>query len=125
MGVQRRDEPLLGGLVAVLPNAFLAVRLAMSRREGGAGALMRAAWGTPQARRLRHEIAAPVIGFLIRTGALAGAAVGVATGHPVAAVASAALAGGLLAGPLGLSAWWLTGGLSGAGVLLLGWVLVR
>lgn len=34
-------------------------------------ALMREAWGTPRARRLRHEIAAPVTGFLIRTGALA------------------------------------------------------
>jgi simple sugar transport system permease protein len=34
---------------------------------------------------------------MMLTGALAGAAVGVATGHPVAAVASAALAGGLLA----------------------------
>ena len=37
-------------------------------------ALMRAAWAAPQARRLRHEVTAPVIGFLIRTGALAGEA---------------------------------------------------
>ena len=33
---------LLGALVAVVPNGFLALRLAMSRRE--AGAVLRAAW---------------------------------------------------------------------------------
>ncbi|MEM6514482.1 MAG: ATP synthase subunit I [Pseudomonadota bacterium] len=35
---------LLGSLACVLPNAFLASRLALSRRDGTAGALMRAAW---------------------------------------------------------------------------------
>lgn len=35
---------LLGSLICVLPNAFLAFRLAVSRRDGTAGALMRAAW---------------------------------------------------------------------------------
>ena len=35
---------LLGSLICVLPNAFLAFRLSVYRRDGGAGALMRAAW---------------------------------------------------------------------------------
>ncbi|HET6628554.1 MAG TPA: ATP synthase subunit I [Woeseiaceae bacterium] len=35
---------LLGGLVAVLPNAFLALRLSLPRRDPGAAALLRAAW---------------------------------------------------------------------------------
>jgi ATP synthase protein I len=35
---------LLGGLTAVLPNAFLALRLAVPRHDPGAAGLMRAAW---------------------------------------------------------------------------------
>ena len=35
---------LLGSLVCVIPNAFLALRLALPRRDRGAGALLRAAW---------------------------------------------------------------------------------
>ena len=35
---------LLGGLACVIPNAFLALRLAAPRRDPGAGALMRAAY---------------------------------------------------------------------------------
>ena len=35
---------LLGSLACVLPNAFLVLRLALPRRDPGAGALMRAAW---------------------------------------------------------------------------------
>ena len=35
---------LLGSLVCVVPNAFLALRLALPRRDPGAKALMRAAW---------------------------------------------------------------------------------
>ena len=35
---------LLGGLTCVIPNAFLALRLAVPRRDPGAGALMRAAY---------------------------------------------------------------------------------
>ena len=35
---------LLGGLTCVIPNAFLALRLVVPRREGGAGALLRAAY---------------------------------------------------------------------------------
>jgi len=35
---------LLGSLTCVLPNAFLALRLAVPRREPGAKALIRAAW---------------------------------------------------------------------------------
>ncbi len=35
---------LLGALATVLPNAFLALRLAMSRRDGTADAILRAAW---------------------------------------------------------------------------------
>ena len=35
---------LLGGLICVIPNAFLALRLAVPRRDPGAGALMRAAY---------------------------------------------------------------------------------
>lgn len=35
---------LLGGLTAVIPNAFLAMRIAMPRRDPGAHALLRAAW---------------------------------------------------------------------------------
>ncbi len=35
---------LLGGLTCVLPNAFLALRLVVPRRDPGAGALMRAAY---------------------------------------------------------------------------------
>ena len=35
---------LLGGLVAVIPNAFLAARLLKPRAEPGAAAMMRAAW---------------------------------------------------------------------------------
>ena len=35
---------LLGGLACVIPNAFLALRLAVPRRDPGAGALMRAAY---------------------------------------------------------------------------------
>ena len=75
---QREDlEPVAQRLEAWLqavwrdfynPDVFRDVGLAAPH------ALMRAAWGTPQARRLRHEIAAPVTGFLIRTGALAGEA---------------------------------------------------
>jgi len=34
----------LGGLTAVLPNAFLALRLIVPRRDPGAAALIRAAW---------------------------------------------------------------------------------
>ena len=35
---------LLGSLTCVLPNAFLALRLAVPRRDPGARALIRAAW---------------------------------------------------------------------------------
>lgn len=35
---------LLGGLISVIPNAFLALRLAVPRRDPGAGALVRAAY---------------------------------------------------------------------------------
>lgn len=35
---------LLGGLVAVLPNAFLALRLSLPRRDPGAAGLLRAAY---------------------------------------------------------------------------------
>jgi len=35
---------LLGVLACVLPNAFLALRLAISRRQAGAGALVKAAY---------------------------------------------------------------------------------
>ena len=35
---------LLGGLTCVIPNAFLALRLAVPRRDRGAGALMQAAY---------------------------------------------------------------------------------
>jgi len=35
---------LLGSLTCVLPNAFLALRLAVPRRDPGAPALLRAAW---------------------------------------------------------------------------------
>ena len=35
---------LLGGLITVLPNAFLALRLALPRRDPGAQALVRAAY---------------------------------------------------------------------------------
>ena len=35
---------LLGGLTCVIPNAFLALRLVVPRRDPGAGALMRAAY---------------------------------------------------------------------------------
>ncbi|MCH8060401.1 MAG: ATP synthase subunit I [Proteobacteria bacterium] len=35
---------LLGSLTCVVPNAFLALRLAVPRRDPGAGALMRAAY---------------------------------------------------------------------------------
>lgn len=35
---------LLGSMVAVIPNGFLAARLLAPRRDNGAAALMRAAW---------------------------------------------------------------------------------
>ena len=35
---------LLGGLICVIPNAFLALRLAVPRRDPGAGALVNAAY---------------------------------------------------------------------------------
>ena len=35
---------LLGGLACVIPNAFLALRLVLPRRDPGAGALIRAAY---------------------------------------------------------------------------------
>ena len=35
---------VLGSLTAVIPNAFLAMRIAMPRRDPGAHALLRAAW---------------------------------------------------------------------------------
>ena len=35
---------LLGGLTCVIPNAFLALRLSLPRRDPGAGALVRAAY---------------------------------------------------------------------------------
>ena len=35
---------LLGGLIAVIPNGFLAARLMLPRRDPGAGALLRAAY---------------------------------------------------------------------------------
>lgn len=35
---------LLGGLICVIPNAFLALRLAVPRRDPGPGALVRAAY---------------------------------------------------------------------------------
>ena len=35
---------LLGSLTAVIPNAFLAMRIALPRRDEGAKALLRAAW---------------------------------------------------------------------------------
>jgi len=35
---------LLGGLICVIPNAFLALRLAVPRRDAGAGALVQAAY---------------------------------------------------------------------------------
>ena len=35
---------LLGSLTCVIPNSFLALRLALARRDSGGKALMRAAW---------------------------------------------------------------------------------
>lgn len=35
---------LLGGLIATIPNAFLALRLSVARRDAGAKALVKAAW---------------------------------------------------------------------------------
>ncbi len=35
---------MLGGVVAVVPNAFLALRLSLPRRDPGAAGLLRAAW---------------------------------------------------------------------------------
>jgi ATP synthase protein I len=35
---------LLGSLTCVIPNAFLATRIALARRDSGARALLRAAW---------------------------------------------------------------------------------
>ena len=35
---------VLGSLIAVIPNAFLGLRLSVPRRDPGAGALLRATW---------------------------------------------------------------------------------
>jgi ATP synthase protein I len=35
---------LLGSLTCVIPNAFLAMRIVLARRDAGAGDLLRAAW---------------------------------------------------------------------------------
>jgi ATP synthase protein I len=43
-GLTSGYSALLGGLTCVIPNAFLALRLAASRRDPGAGALVRAAY---------------------------------------------------------------------------------
>lgn len=43
-GIVSAYSALLGGLAAVIPNAFLALRLLAPRRDPGAGALMRAAY---------------------------------------------------------------------------------
>ncbi len=43
-GIVSAYSALLGGLAAVIPNAFLALRLLAPRRDSGAGALMRAAY---------------------------------------------------------------------------------
>lgn len=44
IGVVSAYSALLGGLTCVIPNAFLALRLVMPRRDPGAGALIRAAY---------------------------------------------------------------------------------
>jgi ATP synthase protein I len=43
-GTQVGSSALLGGMVAVVPNAFLAARLLQPRRDPGAKAILRAAW---------------------------------------------------------------------------------
>ena len=43
-GITAGYSALLGSLICVIPNAFLALRLAVSRRDRRAGALMRAAY---------------------------------------------------------------------------------
>lgn len=43
-GVVSGYSALLGGLTCVIPNAFLALRLKVSRRDPGPGALVRAAY---------------------------------------------------------------------------------
>jgi ATP synthase protein I len=43
-GLTSGYSALLGGLICVIPNAFLALRLAAPRRDPGAGALVRAAY---------------------------------------------------------------------------------
>ena len=43
-GTVQGYSALLGGLACVIPNAFLALRLVVPRRDLGAGALMRAAY---------------------------------------------------------------------------------
>ena len=43
-GLTSGYSALLGGLTCVIPNAFLALRLAVPRRDPGAGALVRAAY---------------------------------------------------------------------------------
>lgn len=43
-GLTSAYSALLGGLTAVIPNAFLALRLTAPRRDPGAGALLRAAY---------------------------------------------------------------------------------
>ena len=43
-GVVSAYSALLGGLTCVIPNAFLALRLLVPRRDPGAGALIRAAY---------------------------------------------------------------------------------
>ena len=43
-GVVSAYSALLGGLTCVIPNAFLALRLVMPRRDPGAGALIQAAY---------------------------------------------------------------------------------
>lgn len=43
-GIVAAYSALLGGLAAVVPNSFLALRLIAPRRDAGAGALLRAAY---------------------------------------------------------------------------------
>jgi len=44
MGTVAGYSALLGSLICVVPSAFLALRLAVPRRDPGPGALLRAAW---------------------------------------------------------------------------------
>lgn len=89
-GIVSAYSALLGGLAAVVPNTFLALRLSAPRRDAGAGALLRAAYAG-EAGKLALTAAAFVAVFVLVEPLAAGALFAGFVGAQLATIAGFAV----------------------------------